>query len=582
MKELEKLTIAALKKGYSEKKFTPLDVCKLIIERAEATKEKNIWIKAPDMELIRPYLEALETKDKELPLWGIPFAIKDNIDLKGVYTTAGCESYAYMPEEDATVVRLLIEAGAIPVGKANLDQFATGLVGTRSLYGETHNALKPELISGGSSSGSAVAVAMGQAAFALGTDTAGSGRVPAALNNLVGYKSSLGAWSTKGVVPACASLDCVTVFTHNLEDAELVDQVVRVYDETWAWSKKVKPVKLGLPKKVCIPKTALTFYGPYKAEYEKGWKQSIKRLSQLGIEVEEIDYTMFSEAASILYDGPWIAERWAALGKFIEENKGKAMVPVTEKILRSGNKENLKADDVFKAMHRLAEIKAKVRVLLKDALLLMPTAGGTYTREEVNQDPIATNSNMGLYTNHCNLLDLCALDFPAGFVGEHLPFGLTAFALREEEGINLGFAKLFEQTLRESEDIETTKLVVCGLHMRGFELEHQLLELGAEFVSEVKTAPIYKLYELPGVPQKPGMVRVKQGGTSLKAECYSIPTKNLGFFLKQIPAPLGLGKVVLENNEEVIGFLCETEAVEAAKEITSYGGWRAYRFKTEK
>lgn len=575
MKIPEKLTIAALKHGYTNGYFTPVEVCEAIIERAAATKEKNIWIKAPDMSLISPYLDALKTKSKDLPLWGIPFAIKDNIDLKNILTTAGCETYAYMPEEDATVVRLLIEAGAIPVGKTNLDQFATGLVGTRSLYGETHNALRPELISGGSSSGSAVAVAMGQAALALGTDTAGSGRVPAALNNLYGYKPSLGAWSTKGVVPACASLDCVTVFTHNLEDAKLVDEVVRVYDEDCPWSKAVQPVKLGLPKKVCIPKTELTFYGPYREAYEKGWKGAVERLYTLGIEVEEIDYSMFSEAASILYDGPWIAERWSSLGDFVEKNKGRAMVEVTEKILRSGNKENLKADDVFKAMHRLAEIKGEVRKLLKDAVLLMPTAGGTYTREKVDKDPIQTNSNMGLYTNHCNLLDLCALDFPAGFVGEKLPFGLTAFALREEEGLNLGFAKLFKQSQNQVSE-NTIKLAVCGLHMRGLALEHQLLSLGATFEGVLKTAPVYKLYELSGKPKKPGMVRVKKGGASITVECYNLPVEKLGVFLSQIPLPLGLGKVKLENEEEVIGFLCESAAIEDAKEITQYGGWRAY------
>lgn len=530
--KIEKLTISALKEGYAKGTFTPLEVCETIVERAQMTKEKNIWIKAPQMTAIKPYLEALEKKDKELPLWGIPFAIKDNIDLNGVETTAGCENYAYMPEEDATVVHLLIEAGAIPVGKANLDQFATGLVGTRSLYGETHNALKPELISGGSSSGSAVAVALGQAAFSLGTDTAGSGRVPAALNNLVGYKPSLGAWSTKGVVPACASLDCVTVFTHNLEDAERVDQVVRKYDEKCPWSKEVKEVKETIPKKVCIPKTALTFYGPYKEAYKKGWENAKKRLYRLGIEVEEIDYSIFSEAASILYDGPWIAERWAALGQFIEENQGKTMVPVTEKILRSGHKEELKAEDVFKAMHRLAEIKAKVKILLKDAILLMPTAGGTYLREEVDSDPIQTNSNMGLYTNHCNLLDLCALDFPSDFIGENLPFGLTAFALREEEGLNLGFARMYALTQKEElkkEQIqntyekERTKIAVCGLHMRGFELEHQLTDLGGIFESEEVTAPLYKMYELSGTVKKPGMVRVNEGGKSLKVE-----RKNIG------------------------------------------------------
>ncbi len=568
----KKLTISYLKDGYKRGVFSPVDVCSEIIKRVENTVEMNIWIKKPSMDEIKPYLNKLKKMDKNLaPLWGIPFAIKDNIDLEGIPTTAGCEEYKYTPGESSDVVRLLLEAGAIPLGKTNLDQFATGLVGTRSLFGETHNSLKGELISGGSSSGSAVSVAMGQAAFSLGTDTAGSGRVPAALNNLVGLKSSMGAWSTRGVVPACASLDCVTVFTHNLEDAIAVDRVVRVLDSENPWSRPSKPIYKTIPEKICIPAGDLEFFGPYEKGYRKKWKTVIDKIKLLNIPVEFIDYSLFSEAASILYDGPWIAERWASLGSFIEKNKGEGMVKVTEAILKSGAKNDLRADSVFKAMHRLGQIKVMVKKLLHNAVLVLPTVGGTYTREQVNRDPIKTNSNLGLYTNHCNLLGLTALDFQAGWVEEGVPFGVTSFALDNCEGFNFGIASLYQ--LNDSEE-EITNIAVCGLHMRGFQLEPQLTTLNAHFVKEAKTAPVYKLLKLPTTPSKPGLVKVPSNGGSIDVELWSIPTKNLGYFLNCIKAPLGLGLVQLEDGQEVIGFICEGYMEKLSEDITKYAGWR--------
>lgn len=573
----KKLTIDYLKKGYESGAFTPEEICLEIVKRAEMTKDMNIWIQPPEMKRIQKYLDKLKEKNPETALlWGIPFAIKDNIDLEGVETSAGCETYSYLPKESATTVKLLIEQGAIPVGKTNLDQFATGLVGTRSLYGEVHNALKEEMISGGSSSGSAVCVAVGQAAFALGTDTAGSGRVPAALNDLVGFKPSLGAWSTKGVVPACASLDCVTVFTHNLEDAQRVDFVERSFDVDCPWSKEFAPFMKKIPEKICIPKTELTFFGPYAKAYKEKWESVIKNLEKLGIPIEYIDYSIFSEAASILYDGPWIAERWAALGNFVEQNQGKAMVPVTEKILRSGNKEDLKADSVFKAMHRLAEIKCQVKKILKNSILLMPTSGGTYTREQVDADPIQTNSNMGLYTNHCNLLDLCALDFQTGFAADEIPFGVTSFALSGQEGLNMELAKLYQlvdalKTDTQKDDM--VELAVCGLHMRGFELEHQLLELGAEFEEETETAPYYKLIKLPTEPAKPGLIKTTDSGKKIQVEVWRIPKGSLGEFLEKIPSPLGLGRIQLEK-KEVLGFLCEGYMEHLGEDISELGSWR--------
>lgn len=575
MKHLQiekKLTISYLRKGYASGDFTPEEICLEIVKRANETKDMNIWIQPPEMEKIQKYLETLKDKNpKTARLWGIPFAIKDNIDLAGVETSAGCETYAYLPEESATTVKLLIEQGAIPVGKTNLDQFATGLVGTRSLYGEVHNALKEEMISGGSSSGSAVCVAMGQAAFALGTDTAGSGRVPAALNDLVGFKPSLGAWSTKGVVPACASLDCVTVFAHTLEDARAVDLVERSYDTECPWSKEFAPLQKKVPEKICIPDKELTFFGPYAKAYKEKWESVIKNLERLGIPIESIDYSIFSEAAAILYDGPWIAERWAALGEFVEKNQGKTMVSVTEKILRSGYKEDLKADSVFKAMHRLAEIKCQVKKILKNSVLLMPTSGGTYTREQVDADPIQTNNNMGLYTNHCNLLDLCAVDFQTGFAAEDIPFGVTGFALSGQEGLPMELAKLYQ--LMNMQKTDMVELAVCGLHMRGLPLEYQLLELGAQFVEEAETAPYYKLIKLPTKPAKPGLIKSTENGKKIQVEVWKIPKSNLGEFLGKISAPLGLGRIQLEK-KEVLGFVCEGYMEHIGEDISELGSWR--------
>lgn len=567
----KKLTVSYLKEGYKTGRFTPKQICEEIVKRAYDTLDMNIWIVKPDMELMTPYIDALCIEDiNSKPLWGIPFAIKDNIDLENVCTTAACDAYRYMPEKSATVVELLIKAGAIPVGKTNLDQFATGLVGTRSPYGETHNALDGDMISGGSSSGSAVSVAMGQAVFALGTDTAGSGRVPAALNNIIGYKPSLGAWSTKGVVPACASLDCVTVFANNLDDIKAVDSVVRRFDRDCQWSKHFEAVSDRLPKAVLIPDGEITFYGDYGNEYRACWDNAVRVAKELGIPVEKVDYSIFAEAASILYDGPWIAERWSSLGEFVENSSDGSLVPVTEKILRSGNKENLTADSVFKAMHRLADIKCEVKKLLEDKILLMPTAGGTYTRQQVDDDPVRTNSNMGLYTNHCNLLDLCALAFRAGFAGEKLPFGVTAFALSGNEGLNQSFAKLFEKLI----DAKKIPIAVCGLHMRGFELEYQLKELSATYVEDRKTAASYRLYRLPTTPAKPGMIRVNEGGAGIDVEIWKIPAYNLGRFLNNISAPLGLGRITLEDGEQVIGFICEGCAKDYGEDITNFGGWK--------
>lgn len=563
---MDKLTIATLRTMYMNKQTTPQELVEGIIAKAEQDHAFHIWITPPSLAFIQPYLDALKHKDPgKHPLWGVPFAIKDNMDLAGVPTTAACPAFAYTPAKSAGVVSTLIEAGAIPLGKTNLDQFATGLVGTRSPFGETGNALNPDLISGGSSSGSAVSVARGQAVFSLGTDTAGSGRIPAALNDLVGYKSSIGDWPVDGVVPACASIDCVTVFANSLEDAYGVDSVIRA-----AAAKEAGQARPAIPSvkphRLLLPKEPLFFYGPYKDAYRTAWDKAVKRLEHGGIPVEYIDAGLFSDVAAILYDGPWIAERWSDLGQFIEAHPGD-IFPVTEKILRSSQERGYDAASVFTAQHQLREYKKQADALLRDAVLVMPTCGGTYSRREVAAAPVDTNSEMGYYTNHCNLLDLSAIALPSDYAGPLLPFGITMFAMRGQDSLLKGAAVQFMQT-------DSMELAVCGLHMRGFPLERQLLDCGAAFVRRDRTSRSYRLLRLDSVPPKPGLIR-SEPGAAIELEVWRIPVHRMGDFIRKVPAPLGLGQIQLQNGEEITGFLCEPYVERSSEDITGYGGWAA-------
>lgn len=563
----KRMSIGWLKKMYDEDRLTPMQVIEYILDRSESYKEYNIFITPPSASLIKPYIDNLINIDRKRPLWGIPFVIKDNIDLAGVPTTAACPAYSYVPEESATVVKKLIEAGAIPVGKTNLDQFATGLVGTRSPYGECHNALREEMISGGSSSGSAVSVALGLAAFGLGTDTAGSGRVPAMLNNLIGYKPPIGSWSTKGVVPACASLDCVTVFTVNMEDAELVDMVARGFDEECIWSRKIENKPNRLPEKVYLPVNEPEFFGTWENDYRRKWHSALERIKEIGkkkkIKIEYIDYKMFYDAALILYEGAYIAERWQDLKGFVENNPG-ATFPVTEEILRSGAKTEQTAAKLFGNLHDLQLYRHKAHLLLKNAVMIMPTAGGSFTREQVRQEPVAANSKMGLYTNHCNLLDMAATAIPQDTKDMDKPFGITVFGRYDNEDMIRGFSNLFL-------DEEIVRLAVCGLHKKGRELEYQLTSIEAEFEKHAYTSENYRLYKLPTKPVKPGLVRVIEGGASIQVDVYCLTKKALGKFMADVSAPLVIGDIELEDGNIVKGFLCQEYILKEAKDITGEG-----------
>lgn len=579
------LTIAGLRRAYAKGELAPRDVAAAIIDRAGEYSSHNAWIVPPTWDFVEPYLAALEGMGKgeraTKPLWGIPFAVKDNIDVAGVPTTAGCPAYAYTPKHDAAVVARLVAAGAFPVGKANLDQFATGLVGTRSPYGECENALDPALISGGSSSGSAVAVALGMAAFSLGTDTAGSGRVPAALNGLVGFKPPLGSWPTTGVVPACASLDCVTVFARTLDDCEAVDAVAAGPDPSCAWSRTFdRNARLSFPSVVYVPEEEPRFYGDFAEEYRAAWHRALKRLEAMarehGARFERIDTQWLSDIASILYDGAWVAERWSDLGGFVTEHAGDVF-PVTRSILESGNRDDLSAADAFSAYHTVFATRARARALLADSVLVMPTAGGTFTRDEVRADPIRTNSLMGLYTNHCNLCDLVAVDVPAGEASSRHPFGITFFSTAASQGTLLAAARAFEAR-------DDVTIAVCGQHMRGFELHLQLEDLGAAFLGTAQTAPKYRLFALSTDPVKPGLLRSGAGGASIEVELYRLSAEAFGALVASVPAPLGFGTVELASGEQVKGFLVEASAVVGddgkatpdVREITELGSFASF------
>ncbi|MGM0672301.1 allophanate hydrolase [Thioalkalivibrio sp.] len=559
--------------------------------------DRSIWITVLDDEQLEPYLARLDGVDPgDRPLYGVPFAIKDNIDLAGIPTTAGCPDYSYVPEESAFIVQCLIDAGAIPVGKTNLDQFATGLVGTRSPYGACGNAFDPLYIAGGSSSGSAVAVALGQVAFALGTDTAGSGRVPAAFNNLVGLKPTRGLLSARGVVPACRTLDTISIFAATAVDAQRVLEVSARYDEQDAYARPDRVPELG---HATIASDHFRFGVPRRDQLEYFGNQAgaalferaVERLQQLGGAPMEVDFEPFLEAARLLYEGPWVAERYAAIREFVERQP-ESLFGVTREIIQGGAKPL--AADAFAAQYRLQTLRRRTEALWSEVdLVITPTAGTIYTIEEVAADPVARNSDLGYYTNFMNLLDFSAVAVPAGFQPAGLPFGVTLFApsfydedllaiadrLHGAQELPMGATAnpMPEEPSIRVRHGHSIPVAVCGAHMRELPLSHQLEERQARFREAARTAPEYRFYALPGgPPSRPGLVHVGTGGQSIRLEVWDVPSDRFGSFVASIPAPLGIGRVRLEDGREVAGFICETTGVEGAEDITSLGDWRVW------
>lgn len=592
------LDIRSLAEGYRSGQLDPVSVAQELLARRDAEADLGIWITPlPAAELLAR-AESLRSRDPaSLPLYGIPFAIKDNIDLAGLPTTAACPDFAYTPRESAFVVQRLMDAGAIPVGKTNLDQFATGLVGTRSPYGVCRNSFDRDYVSGGSSSGSAVAVALGLASFSLGTDTAGSGRIPAAFNNLVGWKPSCGALSTRGMVPACQSLDAMSVFALTAEDAWRVAGVARAFDAADPWSRRretpvnanwsLRPgIRIGVP----LP-SQREFFG--NKAYADLFESSIERAAGLGCVIVPVDIEAFLETARLLYEGPWVAERHIATEPLIVEHP-EAMLPVTRQIIEAGARAT--ATEAFRAQYRLQALKAATAGVWRDIdTMLLPTAGDHHRIDEDLADPIRLNSRLGRYTNFVNLLDLAAVAVPAGFTPRGMPFGVTliAPAWQDPDLLRLG-ARLQRSALdragattlplpREEgfsfvEEDDSIDVAVCGAHLSGLPLNGQLTSRGARRVETTHSANCYRLVLLPGdAPRRPGMVRVANGqGVRVDVEIWRVPAAQFGSFVAGIPSPLGIGKLQLADGREVCGFVCEGLAAQNAVDISHFGGWRAY------
>jgi allophanate hydrolase len=592
----DSLLIGDLRAGYRADRFTPTEVMVRLMDRSDRAEQRHVWIQRLSRAEVMGYVEALRQRPIESqPLFGIPFVIKDNIDLAGVPTTAACPRFAYVPARSATVVQRLLDAGAIPLGKTNLDQFATGLVGARSPHGACRNAFDSRYISGGSSSGSAVAVATGLASFALGTDTAGSGRVPAAFNNLIGLKPSLGRLSTQGVVPACRSVDCVSIFSLTAGDAARVLDAAESFDAADPYSRElgnssITGRRFGVPS---APQ--LEFFGD--AEYARLFDAAIERLESAGARRVMIDFAPFIDAARMLYEGPWLAERYAAVGRFMDANPG-ALLPVTEQIIAGGKRAS--AVEAYEAAYKLKALKRAAGAAWSQVdFILTPTAGTIHTIAAIESDPIGLNALLGYYTNFMNLFDLAGVAVPAGFRDDGLPFGVTLIGPPASERALLGLADgLHRSCVRTLGAMpwqmppppvatppcaptpplaaDHMELAVCGAHMEGLPLNRQLRDRDAYFLRRTHTAAEYRLFALPGTPSRPGLIRVPGGGAAIEVEIWALPARQLGSFVTEIPAPLSLGRVALRDGAAVCGFLCEGYAATGAADITGYGGWRAY------
>ena len=571
----------------------PVDVIDAVYRRIEAAADPGIFITLVDEATAKTTAAALPAFDPvAMPLWGVPFAVKDNIDVAGMPTTVACPDFAYVAKATAPVVDRLIAAGAINIGKTNLDQFATGLVGVRTPYPIPRNAIDARLVPGGSSSGSAVAVALGLVSFALGTDTAGSGRVPAALNNIVGLKPTRGVLSARGVVPACRTLDCVSVFAGTVGDAWLATSVAAFYDEGDAYARPVslgafaRPpvVRLGVPDA-----KSLIVDGPTA---DAAFAAALAAFPDFGAKPRAIDLAPFYATAALLYEGAWVAERYVAIRDFIEA-KPEALHPVTRKIIEGARK--LSAADAFSGEYRLAELARATAPIWRDIdVLVVPTIPDVCTLADVEADPIGANSRLGTYTNFVNLLDLAAISVPGPFRSDGLPAGVTLIApagrdgliaamaaeIHARAGVTIGATGRGLPAVPRRPSITTADAIpiaVVGAHMSGMPLNHELTSHGATFVKAVATTPEYRLYALNGgPPQRPGLVRVAAGGGGVSIEVWALPAATFGAFVAGIPAPLGIGTLRLADGTTVKGFLCEQVAVDDARDISEFGGWRAY------
>lgn len=577
--------VTAIAQAVASRRTSAVAVAREALARIEryATVQPAVWITRLDEAAVLATAQRVDDRvaaGDAMPLAGVPFAIKDNIDLADVPTTAACPDFAYTPAASAEVVARLIAAGAVPVGKTNLDQFATGLNGTRSPYGAPACAFNLAFISGGSSSGSAVAVAAGLVAFALGTDTAGSGRVPAAFNGLIGLKPSKGRWSTTGLVPACRTLDCVTVLTRSIADARAVDAVAAGFDAADPFSRTGEDRPLAR-RRIGVPHPGQRiFLGDATAQ--RLYDQALDTLVSDGAALVEIDMDPLREAAALLYGGPWVAERTAAALPLLDE-RPEAIDPTVRAIMQDGR--TISGVDVFRGQYRLAELQRMAEAMWQQVdLLALPTAPTIYRIAEMRAAPIALNSNLGLYTNFVNLLDMAALALPAGWRDNGTGFGITliAPAWTDRDLLDAGQAYVSAADLPHSpplsteNSMETVKLAVVGAHLKDMPLHWQLTSRDARLVAATTTAPTYRLYAMANsTPPKPALIHGADGA-AIAVEVYELDMAAFGSFVAEVPAPLAIGSVTLADGSVVKGFVAEPRAIEGAADITALGGWRAY------
>lgn len=590
------LTIAQLLRHYREGDFTPRTLIRHLLNCAERLENYNNWIYRCGMQDLEQYLSRLEQHSvDELPLYGIPFAIKDNINLASVPTTAACPNNSYVPQRSAYAVQLLLDAGAIPLGKTNMDQFSTGLTGTRSPYGATHNAFYTNYISGGSSAGSAVSVAQGLVSFALGTDTAGSGRVPAAFNNIFALKPSKGLVSTHGVIPACRSLDCVSIFATSAADLERVATVVYQYDPQTPYSRPAgKPMHkhtMPVPEhfSFAVPQPdQLQFFG--NTDYPALFADTIRVLEALGGIKQTIDFSPFIEAGRLFYSGPWISERYATTQTLLESSP-ESFLGITLSVILEGKTKT--AVEAFQSQYSVQKLKKVADTLLAPFdFLLTPTVGTHYSIDQMKQDPVGLDQDLGYYTSYVNLFDYCAVAVPAGFSDVGLPFGVTLSAEAFADQRLIYFANVLQRKLNlklgathwpaplqdipQSPETDYINLVVCGAHMSGLTLNHELMQCDARIVERCKTVPRYRLYAVNTDPPQAGLVRQAKRGVAVEVEVWQLPHRQLGSFLADIPHPLGLGKVELYDGRWETGIICEAYVKPMCEDISRLGSWRLY------
>ncbi|OLP54709.1 allophanate hydrolase [Rhizobium rhizosphaerae] len=593
------LDLTTLRRGYEDGSLTPSRVVNAIYDRIAARGDDHVWIHLVARETALEAARKLETEGYDgRPLWGIPFSVKDCNDIVGLPTTNALKEGAYVATSSGQALDRIFEAGALLIGKTNMDQFGIGLVGMRTPYGACSSVFDERFISGGSSSGSGVSVAAGLSSFSIANDAAGSGRVPAGFNNIVGIKPTPGLVSN-----ACVSgggcvktIETLSVFALTVEDGMAVLDLMAGYDPTYPFSRPEADGVTLTPSappprfRFGVPKgEALRFFGDTEAE--RLFNEAIARMTAMGGEKVEIDFTPFDETQRILYEGPWISERALSLDSVLAKY-GEAIHPVTRQILsRSGN---FTALDTFAAIHRIAELKRDTRPVWEDiAVLMVPTTPTIYTKAEIAENPIELNSRLGIYTNFVNLMGLCGIAVPNGFRADGLPLGVTFLAPGFEEARAAGIAAAFHRetglTLGKSDNpyppAEPSALpegyreiAVVGAHLSGMPLNHELIERGGIFLRAASTLPAYRLFALGGtVPPKPGLIRVADDGAAIAVEVWALPVEGFGDFIGRIPAPLGVGKLALDDGSEVTGFLCEGMAVAGQADISHFGGWRAYR-----